>query len=149
MKATGYKAGVAYPIELCSIGSSHSLAKDAAAYFLLMRQAAKESGVDLVVNSSFRSNESQERLFTAYVKAMAEFKSGKRPSKPAIAARPGHSNHQSGIALDINRAPGDDLSTAVPDSPIDKWLNENAKTYGFKRTVPSEPWHWEYDKELL
>lgn len=148
MKATGYTQGNAFEIELCSIGASHSLRKDAAAYFLLMRLAAKEAGVDLVVNSSFRSNESQERLRAIYDKGMQEFKAGKRAHAPSIAARPGYSNHQSGVAVDINRAPGDDLSTPASDSPVDNWLNANAKYYKYKRTVPSEAWHWEFDEKL-
>jgi hypothetical protein len=51
------------------------------------------------------------------------------------AARPGLSNHQSGRAVDIsfNRASG-----------AYEWLEANAMTFGFKRTVRGEPWHWEY-----
>jgi LAS superfamily LD-carboxypeptidase LdcB len=51
------------------------------------------------------------------------------------AARPGKSNHQSGRALDI-------AVISVPGALA--WLESNAAGFGFKRTVASEPWHWEY-----
>ena len=50
------------------------------------------------------------------------------------AARPGHSNHQSGRALDI----------AVSSPGALAWLSHNGSRFGFKRTVRGEPWHWEY-----
>jgi len=52
------------------------------------------------------------------------------------AAKPGFSNHQSGRAIDINLL-------GVPKETY-AWLKKNAARYGFRRTVPSEPWHWEY-----
>jgi hypothetical protein len=51
-----------------------------------------------------------------------------------LAAEPGYSNHQSGEALDLNTAA----------SGVYSWLVNNASRYGFYRTVPSEPWHWEF-----
>jgi hypothetical protein len=51
-----------------------------------------------------------------------------------LAAKPGYSNHQSGSALDLN--------TSAPG--VYAWLSKNAGKFGFKRTVPSEAWHWEY-----
>jgi len=51
-----------------------------------------------------------------------------------VAAAPGYSNHQSGLALDLNTSEG-----SVYD-----WLSAHGGTYGFARTVASERWHWEY-----
>jgi len=51
-----------------------------------------------------------------------------------LTARPGYSNHQSGLAYDFN----------VGATPLFKWMATNAINYGFVRTVPSEIWHWEY-----
>ena len=51
-----------------------------------------------------------------------------------MAAKPGHSNHQAGTALDL-----------LLDAPETfDWLQANAKRFGFVRTVRKEPWHWEY-----
>ncbi|HYO68955.1 MAG TPA: hypothetical protein VEU33_23040 [Archangium sp.] len=51
-------------------------------------------------------------------------------------AKPGDSNHQGRIALDIHVG-GTSTSTS-------KWLAYNTSRFGFTRTVPSEPWPWEY-----
>jgi LAS superfamily LD-carboxypeptidase LdcB len=50
-----------------------------------------------------------------------------------LAALPGHSNHQSGHALDL----------AVSGPNVLAWLEAHAADFGFRRTVPKEPWHWE------
>jgi len=44
------------------------------------------------------------------------------------------SNVLNDLALDLNTANG----------AVFNWLNANAANFGFRRTVPSEPWHWEY-----
>ncbi|MEA2751628.1 MAG: hypothetical protein QOI41_5771, partial [Myxococcales bacterium] len=50
-----------------------------------------------------------------------------------LAAPPGYSNHQSGHALDLNtKAAG-----------VNSWLVKHAAAFGFRRTVPSENWHYE------
>lgn len=149
MQVDGYSKGTKISIDVRSIGGGHWLRRDAAAYFLLMSLAAQEFGLALVVNSSFRSHDKQKALYTAYQEQLALFIKKKRKTKPSIVASPGNSNHQSGVAVDINRAPGDNLATAEPDSPVDLWLKSNAASYGFKRTVASEPWHWEFDPSLL
>ncbi|MBN9164768.1 MAG: M15 family metallopeptidase [Myxococcales bacterium] len=50
-----------------------------------------------------------------------------------LAAVPGYSNHQSGSALDLNTSA----------RGVYSWLAKHGKAYGFRRTVPSEKWHWE------
>jgi hypothetical protein len=58
-----------------------------------------------------------------------------------FAATPGTSNHGWGIAIDA----------AISDrtSAMYEWLKQNAKTYGFVETVEGEPWHWEYERQLV
>jgi hypothetical protein len=87
-----------------------------------MHAAAKEAGVTIIVVSGFRTMEKQRELYALY-------KSG----HGNLAAPPGFSNHQSGHALDLNtKAPG-----------VKSWLIAHAASFGFKRTVPSEDWHYE------
>lgn len=50
------------------------------------------------------------------------------------AAPPGYSNHQSGHALDLNTSA----------SGVYSWLSNHGRAYAFRRTVPSERWHWEH-----
>lgn len=97
--------------------------------YLQMVAAAYADGVKLQVNSGWRSNAHQAQLY-------ADYTSGERT---AVAARPGYSNHQNGIALDVESANGTNAAF--------HWLTANAHRFGFKRTVKSEPWHWEHQPD--
>lgn len=91
--------------------------------FFKMATAAQQAGVTLLVNSGFRTDEEQSELYDLY-------RSGRGP----LASRPGTSNHQSGHALD--------LDTRSPQ--VRRWLQRYAFRFGFRRTVASERWHYEY-----
>ncbi|RYZ43428.1 MAG: D-alanyl-D-alanine carboxypeptidase [Myxococcaceae bacterium] len=108
------------------IHGGHRLHRDAAAAFERMTAAARESGQSLLVTSAWRSYQQQRYLWRLY-----------RKGKGAKAARPGRSNHQRGLAVDL--VVGGEL-----ESPTYEWLAGNACRFGFRRTVASEPWHWEY-----
>ncbi len=91
--------------------------------FLKMADAARHAGVQLWVVSGYRTDEQQRELYRLY-----------RRGDGPLASRPGMSNHQSGHALDLDMTqPG-----------VRGWLRKNARRFGFKRTVPSERWHWEH-----
>lgn len=102
--------------------------------------AACAEGVNITINSGYRTFEDQLRIRKKYVRNkhcaddtvyLLTAPSGEfRPET----GRPGHSRHHSGIAYDFN--------TKNPD--VYKWLKINALKYGFVRTVPEERWHWEY-----
>jgi hypothetical protein len=122
---TGYRSGSAYTITVVTAdGKPIELAT--ASMYARMQKAAAAAGVSLRVVSGFRTMSEQKYLYNCYVT--------KSCNGGNLAARPGYSNHQSGHALDLN--------TSAPG--VSRWLNEHADEYGFKRTVPSEPWHWEY-----
>lgn len=134
-----YVKGVPTIIHLSTFvsnGRTFSLRSDAASAFERMRASARESGIDLIVNSAFRSMIEQERLFEL-------FKSG----SGAVAAKPGFSNHQSGIAVDIETSSNVYGRFA---GPVFDWLYANAWRFGFDneegRRV-NEPWHWVYKGE--
>ncbi len=81
------------------------------------------------------------------------------------AAFPGFSNHESGLALDIkgtyapykNNTPDKNTEATNGDIALGKkgntlfffWMSENARFYGFRRTVSSESWHWEFREQWL
>ena len=96
--------------------------------FLAMADAARDDGVAIGVNSGFRSYPEQKFLFEGRQRGLPGF---------APANRPGNSNHQNGIAFDIDVNGGGSNPTYV-------WLAKNATRFGFVRTVRGEPWHWEY-----
>jgi len=121
----GYSQGSATTLNLLPVAPGMVARSDAAMAFLRMAAAAAAAGVQLTLNSAFRSMEEQEELYQRYLNQGG-----------ALAARPGYSNHQGGIAFDI--------ATGGLNTPTYAWLAANAARHGFIRTVPSEPWHWEF-----
>ncbi|CAM3992997.1 D-alanyl-D-alanine carboxypeptidase [Corallococcus sp. ZKHCc1 1396] len=108
------------------IHGGHRMHRDAAAAFERMTAEARESGRTLLVTSAWRSYRQQHYLWRLYRKGLGP-----------KAARPGRSNHNRGLAVDLVVGSG-------LESPTYLWLAGNACRFGFRRTVASEPWHWEY-----
>jgi hypothetical protein len=59
-----------------------------------------------------------------------------------LTAPVGHSNHESGLAIDFNCNGGS--AYQIKNTNCYTWLQSNAATYGFKN-LPSEPWHWSWN----
>lgn len=97
--------------------------------YFKMINAAKEDDIRVAINSGFRSYHEQKLLWDGFNKHLPGFNT---------AAKPGFSNHQNGIALDIAVVGG-------AGNPTYDWLAANATSFGFLRTVSGEPWHWEFD----
>lgn len=99
---------------------------------------AKEDGVLLLVNSSYRTNEEQEKEYKSH--------------GDDYASRPGFSEHQTGYALDI--VTYGVSGNSFEDTDEFKWLDENAYKYGFILRYPKnkenitgysyESWHYRY-----
>ncbi len=120
----GYRNGRRHVFEVVPLGpTAIEVEVRTARVFLDMRELAASDGVDLRLESGFRTVAQQRALFRAW-----------RKGRGNRAAPPGRSNHQSGRALDI--------VTSTPGALA--WLEANAAAFGFKQTVASEPWHWEY-----
>jgi hypothetical protein len=117
---TAYEKGTPFSIDVIEIGGK-PVSRPTGHAFLLMQKAAAEAGVTLTITSGFRTQEEQQYLYNCY-------KSGSC-NGGNLAAKPGYSNHQNGRALDL---------------PTSTWLADNAGKFGFKRTVPSEAWHYEF-----
>ena len=98
--------------------------------YLDLMEAAKKDHVALSINSGFRTFQKQETLYNWY---LADKKNHN------LAAKPGTSNHQNGVAFDLNTGGFD-----TAKYPVYRWMKKNATTYGFFRTVSREHWHWEY-----
>jgi zinc D-Ala-D-Ala carboxypeptidase len=115
------------------------LAADSAEAFERMRVAAAQEGVTLKVISGFRSIASQVSIFDGKGGGLAAAE---------YSAPPGHSQHHTGLAVDINS-----LSPSFKQTKAFAWLSKNAKTYGFMLPYTegsgdlgprAEPWHWVY-----
>jgi zinc D-Ala-D-Ala carboxypeptidase len=87
---------------------------------------AADDGVDIFVNSGWRSKRYQQQLFDQAVS-----KYGSAVSAAQWVARPGTSVHESGDAVDI----GPDEAAA--------WLSEHGAVYGLCQIYANEPWHFE------
>ena len=137
-----------YVPELTALKSRYgtgSLTPQAAQAFVQMADAARADGIMLRSVSAYRSYSYQEQLYQRYVaengQALAD----------TFSARPGHSEHQTGLALDINTASS---SAHFEDTPDYAWLQEHCAQYGFVLRYPEgkqeitgyrfEPWHYRY-----
>ncbi len=111
--------------------------------------AAKAAGLQLQLGSGYRSATYQKTLYDGYVSSLSKAEADRS------SARPGHSEHQTGLALDFTRIDGKcHLEACFGDMPEGKWLIDNAYTFGFilrytsdKEQVTGymyEPWHFRY-----
>ena len=102
--------------------------------------AFNEAGLELASNSAYRSYSSQENVYDG---------------DDATTARPGFSEHQTGLAMDIGPLSGEcSLDVCFADTPEGAWLRDNAWRFGFVLRYPSdktditgytfEPWHFRY-----
>lgn len=116
------------------IGGGFYLRQDAAESFGRLKSVADTSEVTLQIDSAFRFMADQQALW-------ARHQPGGDMANQAV-ARPGYSNHQSGIAIDI-------AVQSSNQSPTYLWLSINAPQFGFYNVGstfnPPEWWHWEYN----
>lgn len=114
-----------------------------------MFDAAKHEGFDLMVASGFRSYELQQTYFTSYSQTYGEAEATK------FSARPGESEHQTGLAVDISLVSRECyLDVCFGEKPAGKWLAAHAYEYGFTLRYPAdkteitkyqyEPWHFRF-----
>ncbi|BDH63422.1 hypothetical protein MTP04_35520 [Lysinibacillus sp. PLM2] len=123
---------------------------EARAAFEEMAQAARKEGIELTAFSTFRSFEYQQSLYQRYVD-----RDGK-DNADRYSARPGYSEHQTGLAFDIGEVGKEDLwlTSEFGESAAGKWLVNNAHSYGFILRYPKgkeeitgymyESWHFRY-----
>ena len=118
----------------------NGITADTQAAFDAMKAAAKKDGISLWIVSGYRSYSRQETLYNGYAAA------GTKAEADRFSARPGYSEHQTGLALDLNNASGSFEGTKEAD-----WLADNCYKYGFiirygkdKEQYTGfkyEPWH--------
>lgn len=117
-----------------------------------MFEMARKEGVYPVAESAYRTKEEQEAIFAERV---LEYQNEGLSEEEAIketmvfVAKPGRSEHQLGLAVDING----DLNRST-DAVVHNWLFNNSYKYGFIQRYPKdkihitgiqyEPWHYRY-----
>ena len=129
-----------------SYGENQKLRRDAYDAFISMFKDAKKEDVTLIINSSYRSYADQEETYTKYNTWYGEEETNK------LAAKPGFSEHQTGLAVDIQTYNSNRKN--FEETTAFKWLQDNAYKYGFILRYPKnkeyltgydyESWHYRY-----
>jgi len=137
--------------------SGHSI--DARAYPALqdMMDGARAAGLEPLICSSFRTQEKQQELFEAkvqYYMDQGQDRAQAEESATYWVQRPGTSEHQMALAVDIVDSSYQLLDEAQEQTPVQIWLMEHCAEYGFILRYPTdkshitgvgyEPWHYRY-----
>lgn len=133
-----------------SAGSSEMLLRaDAAVALESMVNQAKTEGINIMLASGYRSYGTQSSVYRSYVNSQGQAEAD------TFSARPGHSEHQTGLAADLEPVNKKcELDVCFKDTPEGVWLAANAYKYGFITRYPEgkdnitgyefEPWHVRY-----
>jgi len=130
-------------------GADVDLQPEAAAALEAMFLAAKTEGLELVAVSGYRSYGKQKTIYTRSVERNGQQKADR------MSARPGASEHQLGLAMDLSCASLDhDLTSKFARKPEGKWVAEHCAAFGFVLRYKAEwtdatgyqgePWHIRY-----
>lgn len=142
-----YTVGKSYtPNDLVAVADGVSVRKCASEPFKKMMQAASQEGYYIEAHSGYRSYMQQNTIFVSYLKS-----DGKKAEE--YSARPGFSEHQTGLAIDLVIQGSDDLREFI-GTPESEWIKKNAWEYGFIQRYTKEnsavtgytdePWHIRY-----
>ena len=139
------------PSDMVVINSKYSIGerkmqKDAANAFEEMVKDALKEGYTVKAASTYRSYSYQDGLYNRYKASDGEEKAD------TYSARPGYSEHQTGLAVDVSN--GKSSYTDFGNTKEFNWMKENAYKYGYilrytKETefitgYMNEPWHYRY-----
>ncbi|MDE5583161.1 MAG: D-alanyl-D-alanine carboxypeptidase family protein, partial [Ruminococcus sp.] len=117
--------------------------EEAMQQFNVLAESARAEGLSIYLSSGYRSYSYQETIYNNYVLWNGQ------EIADTFSARAGHSEHQTGLAIDVNT-----IDDSFADTPEAKWLAEHAHEYGFIVRYPEgkeditgfkyEPWHIRY-----
>lgn len=129
-------------------GMSQSMREDAASALEEMIAAAKEEGINLSIVSGYRSYSKQSTIYSRKKASQGQ------EAADRISARPGASEHQLGLAMDLAKKGSSQLNTRFGTTEEGKWVSDNAHRFGFiVRYLENfedvtgymyEPWHVRY-----
>jgi D-alanyl-D-alanine carboxypeptidase len=108
-----------------------------------MAKAARADGVVLVASSTYRSYDYQTQVYNRNVKEMGQAAADRE------SARPGHSQHQTGLVVDFGS-----IDDSFAATPAGRWMAANASRFGWSLSFPDgyeevtgyrwESWHYRY-----
>ena len=124
-------------------GKTYLLTSEAYEKYIQMHNAAKKDGLSIKIVSSYRTEDYQQNLYNRKVRAAGKSYADK------YSARPGHSEHQTGLAIDLNHT-----NLNFEKMPEFRWLQKHAHEFGYIMRYPKgkewitgygyEPWHYRY-----
>lgn len=125
--------------------------------FLEMQKAAAADGVTVWMQSGYRSVSYQTNLYekkTNYYKQQGYDDAKAKEMAAAVVNPPGYSEHNCGLAADLNSPEHTGLDEGFENTAAFRWLCQHAGEYGFilrypkgaeeKTEITYEPWHWRY-----
>lgn len=131
-----------------SSDENRKMTKEASQALEDMFSDAKKENIKLMLVSAYRSYESQEKVYKDKIKNAGTEEANK------YVAKPGTSEHQTGLAVDVNSVPFTELAEDFEKTKEGKWIKENCSEYGFIIRYPKgkeektgysyEPWHLRY-----
>ena len=141
-----------YQVELTELSNGKKVDSRIYPELQEMFNDARAQGYGLFVREGYRTQEEKQQLMDEKIEAYENEGKSKSEAKKLAeqwVAIPGTSEHQLGIAVDINAD-----TTKSSSDDVYNWLAENAHTYGFIKRYPSnktditgvinEPWHYRY-----
>ena len=141
-----------YQVELTELSNGKKVDSRIYPELQEMFNDARAQGYGLFVREGYRTQEEQQQLLDEKIEAYENEGKSKSEAKKLAeqwVAIPGTSEHQLGIAVDINAD-----TTKSSNDDVYSWLAENAHKYGFIKRYPSdktditgvinEPWHYRY-----
>lgn len=125
----------------------------------MMRELRAQGYTDICITSGHRTYRYQQTLFNTYLGQEKEkhpnwSEEQCRAEVLTYSARPGESEHQSGLCLDLISSKNPVLDESFANNPAYAWLTENAHYFGFILRYPKgdesitgysyEPWHYRF-----
>lgn len=146
-----------YKLQLVTFQGGHKVDGRIAENLSRLLEAGKNEGMELIVCSSYRDYEKQNRLFNNSIDKLVRrgmsYQDAFYRSKEQYALT-GASEHHSGLAVDIVGKSYQTLDEKEGDTPEAKWLRAHCAEYGFILRYPKnkesitgieyEPWHFRY-----
>ena len=143
-----------WKVDLVQLNNGQSVDRRIYDDLIAMLQAAKSEGLNPLICSSYRTNEKQEQLYQNKVSEYLSQGYSKVEASDKAAfwvARPGTSEHQLGLAVDIVSTKNQRLDRSQENTVEQQWLIQNSWKYGFVLRYPTnknsitgvgyEPWH--------
>lgn len=137
------------PFSFSGANMKRNLREDAASALEALVGASMDENLTIKAVSGYRSFARQDTIYRNNVANRGV------EATDEVSARPGHSEHQTGLAMDVSTdAVGNGLVESFAETPEGLWLKENAHRFGFVIRYPKdyisntgynyEPWHIRY-----